>query len=69
MIDQWFYERSQWKPAWTLIPRRCDISGKWLLGKHMCGTLVITGPGDPVVVKVWNHRHEHTMLRLKGIKK
>ena len=66
MIDEWYYQRANWNPAFLLIPRRCDLSNRWIWGKHMRGTAMITGPGEPVIVKIWNHRHEHTIYRLKG---
>lgn len=66
MIDQWFYSRADWRPAWSLIPRRCDISNRWIWGQHMHGTNWISGPGEPVIIDIWNHRDEHLIQRLKG---
>ena len=66
MIDEWYYQRATWKKTFALIPRRCDLSGRWIWGRHVCGTRFITGPGDPVEIRIWNHRHEHTLYRLKG---
>jgi hypothetical protein len=66
MIDQWFYARAEWKKAFAFIPRRCDISKRWIWGRHMRGTRFITGPGDPVIIDIWNHRDEHLIQRLKG---
>ena len=66
MIDEWYYKRAQWRETFVLIPRRCDLSGRWIWGRHVCGTRFITGPGDPVEIRIWNHRHEHTIYRLKG---
>ena len=66
MIDEWYYQRATWKKTFALIPRRCDLSGRWIWGRHICGTRFITGPGDPVIISIWNHRHEHTLYRLKG---
>jgi len=62
----WSYSRAQWKEKFSLLPRRCDISQRWLWGKHYCGTVVITGPGDPVIYNIWNHRDEHLIYKLKG---
>ena len=69
MIDEWYYKRATWKKTFALIPRRCDLSGRWIWGRHVCGTRFITGPGDPVEIIIWNHRHEHTIYRLKGKQK
>ena len=69
MIDEWYYQRATWKKTFALIPRRCDLSGRWIWGRHVCGTRFITGPGDPVEIRIWNHRHEHTLYRLKGKQK
>ena len=66
MMDEWYYQRATWKKTFALIPRRCDLSGRWIWGRHVCGTRFITGPGDPVEISIWNHRHEHTLYRLKG---
>ena len=66
MMDEWYYQRATWKKTFALIPRRCDLSGRWIWGRHVCGTRFITGPGDPVEIRIWNHRHEHTLYRLKG---
>ena len=66
MIDEWYYQRATWKKTFALIPRRCDLSGRWIWGRHIRGTRFITGPGDPVIISIWNHRHEHTLYRLKG---
>lgn len=63
------YKRAEWKATFSLIPRRCDLSNRWLWGRHMRGIRVITGPGDPVIITIWNHQHEHTLYRLKGIVK
>lgn len=66
MIDRWFYDRAKWKKTFSLIPRRCDLSQRWIWGYHMCGSNFITGPGDPVIIKIWNHREEHLLYKLKG---
>lgn len=63
---QWWYRRADWQPTFSVLPRRCDLSGRWIWGRHMLGTLMITGPGDPVILRFWNHRHEYTMRKLKG---
>ena len=63
---QWYYDRAHWEEKFALIPRRCDISNRWLWGRHSRGTVVITGPGEPVVIRLWNHREEHIMYILKG---
>jgi hypothetical protein len=60
------YELAAWEETFSLIPRRCDLSNRWMWGKHICGTRVITGPGEPVIIKIWNHRHEHIIYKLKG---
>ena len=66
MIDEWYYQRATWKKKFALIPRRCDLSGRWIWGRHIHGTRFITGPGDPVIISIWNHRCEHTLYKLKG---
>lgn len=60
------YDYAVWERTFSLIPRRCDLSGRWIWGNHIRGTRVITGPGEPVVITIWNHREEHLLYRLKG---
>lgn len=69
MIDQWFYQRAEWKEKFALLPRRCDISNKWIWGWHYHGSRFITGPGDPVIISIWNDRNEHLIYRLKEMTK
>jgi hypothetical protein len=52
---------------WSLWPRRCHVSGRWLwLTPAYCATYIITGPGDPAIWTRWYSREEMLVLKLKG---
>ena len=52
---------------WSLVPRRCHVSRKWMwLTQAYCATYVITGPGDPCIWFRWYSREEMLVLKLKG---
>ena len=61
----WYYDRAYWEETFSLIPRRCDISNRWIWGKQYRGTRYITGPGDPVVLTYWHEQTEHLIWILK----
>jgi hypothetical protein len=53
--------------AWSLWPRRCAITGKWIwLTPAYRVQYIITGPGDPVIWTRWYSRDEMLVLKLKG---
>lgn len=66
MIDRWYYDKAVWGYSFALIPRRCDISKRWIWGRHCRGQAIISGPGDPCIIDIWNHRDEHLLYKLKG---
>lgn len=54
-------------PKWSLWPRRCHVSGRWLwLTLAYCARYVITGPGDPAIWVRWYSCKEMLLLKLKG---
>ena len=63
---EWYLKRAIWKESFSFLPRRCAISGQKLWGNHVQGTVIITGTGEPVVHRLWIHRHEHLLRKIKG---
>ena len=52
---------------WSLWPRRCHSSSRWLwLTLAYRAQYIITGPGDPAVWTRWYSRTEMLVLKLKG---
>jgi hypothetical protein len=53
--------------CWSLWPRRCAVSNKWLWLTQAHRTMyIITGPGDPAIWVRWYSRQEMLLLKLKG---
>jgi hypothetical protein len=64
--DQRFLQRAQTELTWSLWPRRCHVSGRWLcLTLAYYAEYIISGPGDPAVWTRWYSREEMLMLKLK----
>ncbi len=57
-----------WQKRFTLIPRRCYYTGKYLwLKKAWYGTAMVTGPGEPVFEHRWCELEQFLFLKIKGI--
>ena len=72
MPDDYEDERflSQGAPdlKWSLWPRRCHISRKWMWFTLAYRAMyVIHGPGDPAIWIRWYSNTEMMILKLKGI--
>jgi hypothetical protein len=64
--DKRFLSQDDTELKWSLWPRRCHISGRWLwLTLAYCARYVITGPGDPCIWIRWYSREEMLILKLK----
>ena len=63
-----FFRKAHWQLRFVLWPRRCDLSNKriWLKQAYR-GTVVITGPGDPVYKYRWLTKESFTVAALGGI--
>lgn len=60
-------ERIDWQVKFCWWPRKCSISKKNLWGKIAYkGTLMITGPGDPVFIVHWLSKEEFLLSRIRG---
>ena len=58
-----------WNLSFCLIPKQCFITNKWIwLKKCYKGTLVITGPGLPVVDNYYLDKSTFIFWNLKGKK-
>lgn len=61
-----FLKRAFTHLKWSLWPRRCHVSRKWLwLTLAYRADYVITGPGDPAVWTRWYSTTEMLILKLK----
>jgi hypothetical protein len=63
-----FYRRAYWQLKFVWWPQRCDLSDKriWLKRAYR-GTVVITGPGDPVYKYRWLTKESFVTAALGGI--
>jgi hypothetical protein len=63
-----FFKRAHWQLKFALWPQRCNLSDKRIwLKRAYCGTVVITGPGDPVYEYRWLTKESFTVAALGGI--
>jgi hypothetical protein len=63
-----FFRRAHWQLKFALYPRHCYLSDKRIwLKRAYCGTVVITGPGDPVYEYKWLTKESFTVAALGGI--
>lgn len=67
MVEEYdaFNDRAYFKYAFTWKPRKCYVTGKWIVGGHVMGVRLITGPGDTIVETRWYHRDQGILLLLK----
>lgn len=57
-----------WEKKFSLIPRRCYYTGKYLwLKTAWLGTAIITGPGTPIIECRWCDKDQFLFLKIKGI--
>jgi len=65
--EERFLERARPEVKWSLWPRRCHVSHRWIwLTQAYRAMFVITGPGDPAIWTRWYSRPEYLILKLKG---
>ena len=63
----YFNDRAVFTYAYSIWPRRCYNTGRWIWGLSVRGRRIITGPGEPVIEDRWYHRHEAVMMMLKKV--
>jgi len=63
---QWGLNRARdWKMVLCILPKMCALSGQKLWGKRCYkGTIVITGPGDPVIEDYYIEKFEFMKWQL-----
>ena len=65
--DKRFLSQGHNQLEWSIWPRRCHASGKWIWFTQAYRAMyVITGPGDPAIWTRWYSRKEMLVLKLKG---
>ena len=65
--DKRFLSQGWNQLCWSLWPRRCHVSGRWLWLTRAYRTMyIISGPGDPAIWVRWYSRAEMLVLKLKG---
>ena len=65
--DRRFLSQGYNQLTWSLWPRRCHISGRWLwLTRAHRAMYIINGPGEPAIWIRWYSRKEMLILKLKG---
>ena len=65
--EERFLERANAELKWSLWPRRCHVSGRWVwLTPAYRARYVIKGPGDDAVWTRWYSCKEMLLLKLKG---
>ena len=66
--DDWHRRCTGWKKQFTLFPRQCYYTGKYLwLKPAYKGTAMIIGPGEPVFENRWCDSKEYLFLKIKGV--
>ena len=67
--DATWLSRARIEPRWSLWPRRCWATRRWLwLRPAIKTTCIWTGPGDAVVEDRWYDTRTVMLLLLKGKK-
>lgn len=64
--DKRFLSQGYNQLTWSLWPRRCHVSGRWLwLTQAYRAMYIINGPGEPAVWIRWYSSTEMLILKLK----
>jgi hypothetical protein len=60
-----WWSMATWRLKFSLLPRRCALSGRLLWFRWAYhGSLLWTGPGEPVEEIRWHDPDEHLLWRL-----
>lgn len=67
MYSNDYYDRAVWYLKFAWLPRRCEVSNKliWLTRAYK-GTVMWTGPGDPIIEHKWISKQEFLFSRMRG---
>ena len=60
-------ERAKFDYKYSLIPRRCYSTRRWIWGLAMRGRSIWTGPGEPVIDDRWFHLDEGLIIMIKKV--
>ena len=60
-----FDDRASFEYKYSLWPRRCHNTDRWVWGLAIRGRRVITGPGEPIYEDRWYDRHEAIIMMLR----
>jgi hypothetical protein len=62
-----FNNRANFAYQFCFWPRKCYITGQWLIcTRAVRGQAIWTGPGEPVLEHRWYHKNNGLLLLLKG---
>lgn len=61
-----FERRARFVYRWSLWPRRCYRSDRWIWGPAVTAEAIWTGPGEPIRERRWLHRDEGLITILKN---
>lgn len=65
---QRFNECASFEYKFSLWPRRCYNTGRWLwLETAMRGRRILTGPGEPIVQDRWYDSNEALIMLIKKV--
>jgi hypothetical protein len=60
-----FMDRAEFSYAFSIWPRRCYNTRRWVWGTGLRGRRIITGPGESVIEDRWYHIHEGLIMLIK----
>lgn len=67
LMHDGFYKRADWALKFAWWPERCCKTGRLIwLRKGYKGTVIWTGPGNPIAEIRWINRDKFLILKLKG---
>ncbi len=64
--DEFYYRCIGFELVFVILPKRCFISEKLIWFEHAYrGTVVYTGPGDPILESFYHKKEEHLLWLIK----
>ncbi len=65
-LDQRFFREAVWRHCFSMLPRRCYLSGRWLWGsRHFRLSMTTFGSiGSTFETVHWLHRDEGMLIKL-----
>ncbi len=61
-------QKAKWRRCFSWVPHKCKLSNKliWLSWAYK-GTVIYTGPGEPVIEFYWIKQNEFLIAQIKGL--